>query len=277
MCRRKAFTLIELLVVISIVMLLMAIFVPVLHKARKQARAAGCQMHLRQWGTTLATIAEDKDGQYGSPLWILAGWTIEEKTTGQMQAPQYHPIGTKGMLCPETRRNPYASAPIGGLYAILSGNTNRAWALVDHRDPTEKPRVISVSYGLNGWQFPETPRARDGGSQGPSHANVFTMRHTARIPLLLDCTHPASSPTEEGPPPGGATGTGTGGMRPFCVNRHSGYVNCLFLDWSVRKVGLKELWTLKWHKDFNTGGPWTRAGGVEPSDWPEWMRGFEGY
>jgi prepilin-type processing-associated H-X9-DG protein len=167
--------------------------------------------------------------------------------------------------------------PPGGLYSVKAGNTNKAWALVDHRDPTEKPRVISVSYGLNGWQFPETPRQRDGGSQGPSHANVFTMRHTARIPLLLDCTWPDSAPTEEGPPPGGATGTGTGGMRPFCVNRHSGYVNCLFLDWSVRKVGLKELWTLKWHEDFDTAGPWTRAGGVRPEDWPAWMRGFKDY
>ncbi len=34
------------------------------------------------------------------------------------------------------------------------------------------------------------------------------------------------------------------------------------MDWSVRKVGLKELYTLKWHKSFNTRGPWTQAGGV---------------
>lgn len=62
----------------------------------------------------------------------------------------------------------------------------------------------------------------------------------------------------------------------------------LFRDWSVRKVGLKELWTLKWDgrkfhtnkwydRKFDTSGPWTLAGGVQPEDWPEWMRGFKDY
>jgi len=54
-------------------------------------------------------------------------------------------------------------------------------------------------------------------------------------------------------------------------------VNYLFMDYSVRKVGLKELWTLKWHQSFNTAGPWTRAGGVESEDWPLWTRNFKDY
>jgi prepilin-type processing-associated H-X9-DG protein len=66
-------------------------------------------------------------------------------------------------------------------------------------------------------------------------------------------------------------------MGTCCLNRHDGYVNGLFLDWSVRRIGLKELWTLKWHRDFNTAGPWTTAGGVQPTDWPEWMQGFKDY
>ena len=51
----------------------------------------------------------------------------------------------------------------------------------------------------------------------------------------------------------------------------------LFMDWSVRKVGLKELWTLKWNRQFDTTGPWTKAGGVDPSSWPEWIRRFKDY
>jgi hypothetical protein len=66
-------------------------------------------------------------------------------------------------------------------------------------------------------------------------------------------------------------------MHIVCVDRHNGAVNHLFMDWSVRKVGLKELWTLKWHRQFDTEGPWTKAGGVQPSDWPEWMRNFKDY
>jgi hypothetical protein len=49
------------------------------------------------------------------------------------------------------------------------------------------------------------------------------------------------------------------------------------MDWSVRKVGLKELWTLKWYRQFDIANPWTRAGGVKPEDWPEWMRNFKDY
>jgi len=45
----------------------------------------------------------------------------------------------------------------------------------------------------------------------------------------------------------------------------------------VRKVGLKELWTLQWHRAFNVAGPWTKAGGVLPENWPEWMRTFKDY
>jgi len=66
-------------------------------------------------------------------------------------------------------------------------------------------------------------------------------------------------------------------MATFCMNRHGGYVNGLFLDWSARKVGLKELWTLKWNRLYNTSGRWTKAGGVQPEDWPQWMRTFKDY
>ena len=70
---------------------------------------------------------------------------------------------------------------------------------------------------------------------------------------------------------------GTYGETPSCINRHDGYVNGLFFDWSVRKVGLEELWTLKWHRNFDTAGLWTKAGGVKPEDWPPWMRKFKDY
>ena len=49
------------------------------------------------------------------------------------------------------------------------------------------------------------------------------------------------------------------------------------MDFSARKVGLKELWTLKGNRNFDTCGPWTTCGGVQPSDWPEWMQDFKDY
>jgi hypothetical protein len=49
------------------------------------------------------------------------------------------------------------------------------------------------------------------------------------------------------------------------------------MDWSVHRVGLKQLWTLKWHREYDTGGPWTKTGGALPGDWPPWMRKFKDY
>ena len=31
------------------------------------------------------------------------------------------------------------------------------------------------------------------------------------------------------------------------------------------------------HRYIDTAGPWTMAGGVQPEDWPQWMRGFKDY
>jgi prepilin-type N-terminal cleavage/methylation domain-containing protein len=59
---QRAFTLIELLVVIAIVALLMAILLPALQRVRKQARAAVCQVNLKQWGTIINLYAEDNGG-----------------------------------------------------------------------------------------------------------------------------------------------------------------------------------------------------------------------
>ena len=66
-------------------------------------------------------------------------------------------------------------------------------------------------------------------------------------------------------------------MHRFCTNRHDGFVNASFWDSSVRKVGLRQLWTLKWYSEFSMGNPWTRAGGVKAADWPQWMRSLKEY
>jgi hypothetical protein len=54
-------------------------------------------------------------------------------------------------------------------------------------------------------------------------------------------------------------------------------MNMLFLDWSVRKVGLKELWTLRFHRKWDKANRYTLAGGVTGTDWPGWMQGLTDY
>ena len=49
----------------------------------------------------------------------------------------------------------------------------------------------------------------------------------------------------------------------FCIDRHNGGVNAVFMDLSARKVLLKELWYLTWHKGYEPGNiRWP---------WPDWM------
>jgi hypothetical protein len=50
----------------------------------------------------------------------------------------------------------------------------------------------------------------------------------------------------------------------FCIPRHNEAINSVFMDLSIRRVGLKELWTLKWNRtqgaprdiDWDVAAPW---------------------
>jgi hypothetical protein len=86
----------------------------------------------------------------------------------------------------------------------------------------------------------------------------------------------AISPSSTNPPPD-YNGERSNQIQFSCINRHPGHINGLFLDLSIRKIDLKELWTLKWHRQFDTAGPWTIAGNVQSSDWPGWMRSFKDF
>jgi hypothetical protein len=69
-------------------------------------------------------------------------------------------------------------------------------------------------------------------------------------------------------------------MSRFCLDRHNENIDMLFMDLTVRKVGLRELWTLKWHREFNTQGPWTAADSSSEAKWQKsapWMAQMTAY
>ncbi len=288
MRRVKGFTLIELLVVIAIIALLMAILMPSLRRARNQARAVVCQANLKQWGTILALYTEDSQGRLprfgGNALWLLRGSSLSD---GDPNKPGvYHGVRTKGIaLCPMAVRP--------GNYGLFHAGASSFGSQLWHMDGTTGstfsawkiymplPQFLG-SYGFNHWLFGHRFDTFD--TSVPLHIqfnihrsglNIFPIRGKAKIPTLLDCTSYESIFDGRKPPEYDLEPylKGPG----FIINRHNGYINGLFLDWSVRKIGLKELWTLKWHRVFNTANEWTRAGGVQPEDWPEWMRNFKDY
>jgi hypothetical protein len=67
-------------------------------------------------------------------------------------------------------------------------------------------------------------------------------------------------------------------MIRICQNRHNKKQCMVFMDGAAKKIGLKELWTFKWHKQYKTnydggrGNSWGE--GAPISEWPEWMKDF---
>jgi len=288
----KAFSLIELLVVIAVMALLMSILHTALHRARKQARSVVCQSNLRQWGVMFKTYLADSEGKRhfqgslgaGIPElwmhWLTQGrdaterirYCPEAKTpadpTEQPMVVSHKAVGGAftawGNIRPIIRQGKITAQSYSGSYGINSFHC----AVPDPGSP-----VIGMD-----WKKPAEVKKWFWGNKSP-----VTRERPERVPVFVDSLLWVAWPKHtDSPPPTATTHIEfpcgcSDSIRRFCMNRHNGTVNAVFLDGSSRRVGLKELWTLKWSPQFDTRGPWTRAGGVRPEDWPEWMRHLKDY
>jgi len=272
--RRRAFTLIELLVVIAILSLLMALLLPVIHRVRKHAAAVTCQSNLRQWGILLDTYTTANDGKFFNKLTrvdahaergaaIHSWWYTFLTDFGNYRAIWLCPMAT----------TPSADGQLGATFRAW--RTEGGAARLPDGGWAEVAEEFRGSYGVNGWvglglkEYPEPDRP---------NASCWTtpyVKGAAHVPLVFDCRCSSYYGTLDDPPPCEDADPNSSYSSGVCLNRHAGGINSVFMDWSVRKVGLKQLWGLKWNTTYNTAGPWTPAGGVQPQNWPEWMRRFK--
>ena len=221
---------------------------------RRRAKEMVCLSNLRQWGTMFEMFTNDNEGYFNR------GWDIGEEGLWMKALRPYYKDIWHLLICPEATN-------------VNDWGAFRAWQRNVNLPEGGEYRYVS-SYGINSWTNNMT-NDRDSRREEWFWKNVRSVKEKQNIPVFLDSawhdawpSHTDSPPQYDGMPANG----GINGMRHFSLNRHNGGVNSLFMDWSTRKIGLKELWTLKWHRNFDTAGPWTRAGGVIMWDWPEWMR-----
>jgi prepilin-type processing-associated H-X9-DG protein len=222
---------------------------------------------LPSWGTP----EENREGWYwGEPVEFCDGSRRAECDPPLWSTGKYRRI----LTCPA------ASTPANTTgKGNPEGGTFLAWGLGLQAEPKTSPLLRGYgSYGVNASLGPGFETA----SQGRRNVRPQDVKSAASVPVVLDSAWMFGTVFDLTPPaPFDAIPTWTrvpwDNINSFCINRHDGSVNGVFLDASVRAVGLKELWTLRWSGGFNTTGPWTKAGGVQPEDWPQWMRGFKDY
>jgi len=253
----KGFTLIELLVVIAIIALLLAILMPALSQVKKQARTTACQGQLKQWALILAMYTNDNEGYFHDRPF----GTDYTRMWPQFYQPYY---SDPMMRCCPAARNPDVNFGPYATWGWASGTSDSDWGWGGSWVPREG---FYGSYAMNRYMLNKT---------GKEYWRRTGVRGADNVPVFVDCMYVAISPSPTDAPPA-YDGDRSNQMQFSCMNRHVGQICGLFLDWSAPRISLKKLWTLKWHREFDTAGPWTAAGNAQTEDWPGWLRNLKEY
>ena len=279
---RRAFTLVELLVVIGIIAVLIGILLPALRRARQAAQAAQCLSNLRQLDTALIAYTQENKNRVfpyyadNNILWQIMLLPHINKTAGKLDLTTSNlavrasiaqlQIRESVYFCPTARDPVGGSLPTGNdatgtafhcwgparpaTGGVMSSYTFNGW-LYRHSAPgVDDSTLVDFSYaGSNGWN---ATRARDSFWQLPAIGN------SANIPTISDGMWVDGWPKEVDLPPASLVAgdkNSVQNMQRICLRRHGLRINVAFLDGHAAPVDLRELWTLQWHRRWQTPTP----------------------
>ena len=244
MSRRRGFTLIELLVVIAIIALLMSILMPALARVRRQAKDVICQSNEKQWATIFTMFTGDHNGYFPK------GWAYGAGETWFAALRPYYgedrdekSLRTAEKCCPEATK--YGNDMPGSTFEAWGGPYN--YAFIDG-----KPGDFG-SYGSNSFIY---NHAGKGDNWSDAHWRRDDVKNGGEIPMISDMSWVTAGPWWNHTPPEyeGAkqwSGAEGGNMGLVCIPRHNNAINMAFVDRSVRRVELKELWLLRWARTYD--------------------------
>ncbi|MHC5184828.1 MAG: type II secretion system protein [Planctomycetota bacterium] len=262
---KKAFTLIELLVVIAIIALLLSIIMPSLNKAKDSARNVLCRSNLRQWGIVTGLYNGDNDEKF-------ATWD-----NGALWSEIYRSYYTEPKLrvCPSARKLSYDM----GQGVSYVGSSFESWGMFEDDHVNKKGSVERVkgdfgSYGTNNWASSSFRDPEPGLWEKSTNITI-----PSSVPLFLDCAWKGGKPnhnfyfggTIDNPPdqaeeiltdPRKRMATGVRMHRFVLDKRHNGDLNVVFADQSASSITIKQLWRIRWFKEFDTH---------RQIEWPDWM------
>jgi prepilin-type N-terminal cleavage/methylation domain-containing protein len=281
--KSRAFTLIELLVVISIIAVLMSIMMPALGKVRKMAQRTVCLTSQRSIGVALNLYVLDNDNRFSNNRFNSPSEDPKDSSISWVRdVAAYTDKAASIFTCPSAKK-PSSNPSFSTGYGTSDQSWRWDWSNPSLKNDTGLEVGQSIGYSYSKWaSYPEPDSIEVAqGHLGQSHWKTSycwktpsNIKDAANTPLLADGRWMYGLVDDQDVPQQAEDedwlmNSDKWGVNMFMIDRHKGpSVNILYADNSARNTPLKDIFTLKWHKEYNVRNDYV----TDPSRLPDWLK-----